>query len=59
MAWGFRKSVKIAPGVRLNLGRRGVGLSAGPRGAKMSANTRGQRHRSFSFMGLFSRKRVK
>ena len=58
MAWGFRKSMKLAPGVRLNLSRRGVGVSGGPRGAKMSANTRGQRHRSFSFFGLFSRKRI-
>ncbi len=58
MAWGFRKSVKIAPGLRLTLGKRGASVSAGPRGAKLSANTRGERRRSLSLFGLFSRKRI-
>ena len=30
MGLGFRKSMKILPGVRLNLSRRGAGVSAGP-----------------------------
>jgi hypothetical protein len=42
MGLGFRKSFKLAPGVRLNLGRRSAGVSVGPRGAKVSANTRGR-----------------
>jgi Protein of unknown function (DUF4236) len=53
----FRKSVKLAPGLRLNLSKRGAGLSAGPRGAKLSANTRRERRASFSFKGLNWRKR--
>ena len=58
MGLSFRKSVKLAPGLRLNLGKRSAGLSLGPRGAKVSANTRGERSASLSFKGLFWRKRV-
>jgi len=32
MAWRFRKSIKIAPGVRLNLSKTGISASVGPRG---------------------------
>jgi hypothetical protein len=58
MGFGFRKSIKLAPGVRLNLGRRSVGGSIGPRGAKLSANSRGQRRASLSWRGFFWRKRL-
>jgi hypothetical protein len=58
MAWGFRKSVKLAPGVRLNMSKRSLGVSAGPRGAKVSANTRGQRGLFLGLLGLFFRKRL-
>jgi hypothetical protein len=36
----FRKTKKIAPGVNLNVSKRGVGFSVGPKGAKVS--TRGR-----------------
>lgn len=36
MNWRFRKSVKLMPGVRLNVGKRGVSLSAGVRGARVT-----------------------
>jgi hypothetical protein len=58
MAWGFRKSLKLAPGLRLNLGKRSAGVSLGPRGARVSANTRGQKLLSLSRLGFFRRKRV-
>ena len=48
----FRKSLKLAPGLRLNLSKRGAGISAGPRGGKLSANTQGERRASLSFKGL-------
>lgn len=51
MGWSFRKSLKIAPGVRLNLNKRGASVSAGPRGAKVSANTRRQKRLSVSRFG--------
>jgi Protein of unknown function (DUF4236) len=42
MGFFFRKSVKIAPGIRLNVSKRGLGLSGGVRGARVSANTKGE-----------------
>jgi hypothetical protein len=58
MPFGFRKSFKLAPGVRLNVSKRSIGLGAGPRGAKLSANSRGQRRVGLSLGGLFWRKRL-
>ena len=58
MSWGYRRSRRIAPGVRLNVSKRGLGLSAGPRGAKVSANTRGRRSLYLSLLGFFFRKRL-
>ena len=36
MAFRFRRTVSIFPGVRVNLGKRGVSLSAGIRGANLT-----------------------
>jgi uncharacterized protein DUF4236 len=58
MPFGYRKSFKLGPGIRLNLSRRSAGISAGPRGVKLSANTRGQRRASAGWRGLFWRKRL-
>lgn len=44
MAWRFRRSVKIAPGIRWNFGKRSTSLSFGPRGFKLTAGTAGVRH---------------
>lgn len=43
MGFRFRRSVKIAPGLRLNFGKRGVSVSAGPRGAMINVGRRGTR----------------
>ncbi|MED4225739.1 DUF4236 domain-containing protein [Neobacillus cucumis] len=40
MGFGFRKSFKIAPGVRLNVGSKSVGISAGVKGLRYSINSR-------------------
>ncbi|WP_449622876.1 DUF4236 domain-containing protein [Robertmurraya sp. Marseille-Q9965] len=40
MGFGFRKSFKIAPGVRLNVGKKSVGISAGVKGLRYSVNSR-------------------
>ena len=58
MAWGFRKSKQLVPGVRLNIGKRSAGLSFGGRGARVSVNSRGRRALSVSKLGLFWRKRL-
>jgi hypothetical protein len=57
MGFGFRKSRKLAPGVRLTLSKRGASISGGPRGAKLSVNTRRERRASLSWLGAFWRKR--
>ena len=59
MGWFFRKSKKIAPGLRINFSKRGVGLSAGVRGARISVNTRGEKYVSGGRAGLYFRKRLK
>ena len=41
MAFRFRKSVKIAPGVRLNLSKSGVSTTVGGRGASVNVGKRG------------------
>lgn len=39
----FRKTIKVAPGVRLNLGKGGMSLSVGARGAKLNFSKKGVR----------------
>jgi hypothetical protein len=56
MGWGFRKSRRIGPGIRLNLGRRGVGVSVGGKGARTSVSSTGRRTSSFFWKGLFWRR---
>lgn len=41
MGFRFRRSIKIAPGLRVNVGKRGVSLSAGVRGASVTVSPRG------------------
>lgn len=41
MSLRFRRTIKIAPGVRLNLSKSGVGVSAGVRGARLGVGPRG------------------
>ena len=40
MGFRFRKSVKVAPGVRLNLGKKSAGISVGVKGAGVSINSK-------------------
>lgn len=42
MGWRWRKRVKVAPGVNLNLSGKGVGVSVGPRGSKVSVSPTGK-----------------
>jgi hypothetical protein len=39
--WRFQKRKQLAPGVRLNLSKRGAGFSFGRRGASVSVGPRG------------------
>jgi hypothetical protein len=51
MGWRFRRSVKLLPGVRLNVGKRSLSVSAGPRGGKVSLNTKGEVRRTVGLPG--------
>lgn len=51
MGFRFRRSVKIAPGVKLNIGKKSVGISVGTRGARVSANSQGHRTASAGIPG--------
>jgi hypothetical protein len=46
-----RRSIKLGPGVKLNLNKRSMGLTFGGRGAHYSLNTRGQRTRTLGIPG--------
>ncbi len=43
MGLRFRRSLRILPGVRLNLGKRGASVSVGARGALLTFGKRGTR----------------
>lgn len=47
----FRRSVRVAPGLRLKVNKRSVGLSAGTRGARVSVNSDGRSTRSVGIPG--------
>lgn len=51
MGFRVRKSIKIAPGVRLNVSNKNLGLSAGVRGARVSVNTNGRTTRTLGIPG--------
>lgn len=43
MGFRFRRSIRLLPGLRLNLGKRGVSVSAGIRGAHITVGQEGTR----------------
>jgi tetratricopeptide (TPR) repeat protein len=47
----LRRSVKIAPGIRLNVTKTGIGLSAGVRGARYSVHSSGRTTRTVGIPG--------
>lgn len=51
MGLRFRKSIKIAPGLKLNINKKSIGLSAGVRGAHVSVNSNGTKTVSASLPG--------
>lgn len=51
MGFKVRKSIKIAPDVRLNVSSKNVGLSAGVRGARVSVNSNGRTTRTVGIPG--------
>ena len=51
MALRFRQSLKILPGLKLIISKRGLGLNLGVRGAHVTVNTQGQFTRSIGIPG--------
>jgi hypothetical protein len=51
MGLRFRRSIKILPGVRLNLSKSGLGISAGPRGLHVGIDARGRKYASAGIPG--------
>jgi hypothetical protein len=47
----FQKSIRIAPGVRINLSKSGVGVSVGPKGLKVGVDGKGRRYSSVGIPG--------
>ena len=47
----FRRSIKLGPGVRLNVGKTGLGGSMGVRGARRSFHSSGGRQPLSGFQG--------
>jgi hypothetical protein len=59
MALRFRRSIKLAPGLRLNLSGSGASLTAGPRGASVNFGSRGTfLNTGIPGTGLYSRSRL-
>lgn len=59
MAWSFRKSIKIAPGIRLNFSKSGISTSFGPRGAKVTVGPKGTYlHTGIPGTGIYNRQKV-
>jgi hypothetical protein len=59
MAFRFQRRIRLAPGVRLNLSKRGLGLSVGPRGASLSLGPDGmQGHAGIPGTGLAYRRKL-
>lgn len=59
MAWRFKRRIKVAPGIRLNLSKGGVGMSVGPRGASVSTGAKGTKaHVGIPGTGISAQKRI-
>lgn len=43
MGWNFRKSIRLAPGLRINLGKRGASVTVGKRGLTTTFGSSGTR----------------
>ncbi|MGM5069007.1 DUF4236 domain-containing protein [Rhodococcus qingshengii] len=51
MGFRFRKSIQIAPGVRVNVSRSGIGYSAGVKGVRITKHANGRVSRTLSVPG--------
>lgn len=59
MAWKYRKRIKIAPGVTINVSRSGVSTTIGPKGASVNIGKNGTYlNTGIPGTGIYDRKRI-
>ena len=59
MAWNFRRRKKIAPGVYINMSKRGISTTVGPKGASMTFGPNGTyMNMSIPGTGMYNRRRI-
>lgn len=59
MGLRFRRSIKLAPGLRMNLSGSGISWSIGPKGASITMGKRGTYvNTSIPGTGLYTRQRI-
>ena len=59
MAWNFRRRKKIAPGVYINMSKKGISTTIGLKGASMTFGPNGTyMNTSIPGMGLYNRKKI-
>lgn len=59
MAWSYRKRIKIAPGISINLSKSGISTSIGPKGAKVTVGPKGTYlHTGIPGTGIYSRQKI-
>ena len=51
MGTRFRRSFKVAPGVRVNLNKKSASISFGPKGLKHTVSTTGKSHTTVGISG--------
>ncbi|MEY9964170.1 hypothetical protein ABIA33_002212 [Streptacidiphilus sp. MAP12-16] len=54
----FHKSIRILPGVRLNINKRSMSITTGGKHEHLTVNTKGQRTESVDLPGPFSWRRT-
>ena len=59
MAWYFRRRKKIAPGVYINMSKKGISTTVGPKGASMTFGPNGTyMNTSIPGTGMYNRRRI-
>ena len=59
MAWNFRRRKKIAPGVYINMSKKGISTTVGPKGASMTFGPNGTyMNTSIPGTGMYNRRRI-
>lgn len=51
MSIRFRRSIKVLPGVRINVGKKGLSTTVGPKGAKVTLGADGSRRTTVGLPG--------